>query len=157
MGITMKSIKFLAVAVLGLAPLMAQAEDSWACEVVLCLANPNGATAVKECVAPIKKLWKELAKGNPFPYCNMNSNDSQGNSANHTKLNGKNCPSKHKYYDGDKAICEYRGVINVKLANKPYTRVYWGDNGSYTDALGYTPPVDVPPEDEVVPPGQVQK
>lgn len=153
----MKNMKFLAVAVLGLAPLMAQAEDNWACEVVLCLANPNGATAVTECVKPIKKLYKELAKGNPFPYCNMNSNESQGNSANHTKLNEKNCPSKHKSYDQGKVYCDYRGVINVKLAGKPFTRVYWGDNGSYTENLGYTPPVEDIPAEETPQPGQVQK
>ncbi len=158
MGNTMKSFKFLAVAVLGLAPLMAQAEDSWACEVVLCLANPNGATAVKECVAPIKKLYKQLAKGKPFPYCDMNSNDSQGNSAKNTMLSGKNCPEQHRFYVGKVAMCEYQGVINVKVANKPYTRVYWTEGGNYTEVLGDgVQPVDVPPDDEVVPPSQVQK
>lgn len=153
----MKSIKFLAVAALGLAPLMAQAEDSFACEVVLCLANPNGATAVTECVAPIKKLYKQLAKGKPFPYCDMNSNDSQGNSAKNTMLNGKNCPQQHKFFVGKTAMCEYQGVIDVKVANKPYTRVYWSEGSNYTEALGDSPPVDVPPDDEVLPPSQVQK
>lgn len=153
----MKSLKFLAVAALAFAPLMAQAEDSWACEVVLCLANPNGATAVKECVAPIKKLYKQLAKGNPFPYCSMNSGDSQGNSAKNTMLTGKNCPAQHRFYVGKIAMCQYQGVINVKVANQPYTRVYWSEGGTYTENMGYTPPADVISPDDTPQPGQVQK
>lgn len=136
---------------------MAQAEDSWACEVVLCLANPNGATAVKECVAPIKKLWKELAKGKPFPHCSMNSGDSQGNSAKNTMLTGKNCPAQHRFYVGKIAMCQYQGVINVKVANKPYTRVYWSEGSTYTENMGDTPPADVVPGDETPQPGQIRK
>jgi hypothetical protein len=157
MGISMKSIRFLAVAALGLAPLMAHAEDSWACEVVLCLANPKGATAVAPCVPPIKKLFKELAKGNPFPTCNMNSGDAQGNSAKNTLLSGKNCPAQHRFYVGKIAMCEYQGVINVKVANKPYTRVYWSEGQTYTEDLGFVPPGDVVPGDESPQPGQIEK
>lgn len=153
----MKSIKLVVVAFLGLAPFMAQAADSWACEVVLCLANPKGATAVAPCVPPIKKLFKELAKGNPFPTCNMNSDDAQGNSAKNTMLSGKNCPAEHRYYVGKIAMCQYQGVINVKVANKPYTRVYWSEGETYTEDLGNGPPAVALPGDEVLPPGQVQK
>jgi hypothetical protein len=41
----------------------------WGCEVLLCLANPAGPTAVAACVPPIHRLWRELAKGHAFPSC----------------------------------------------------------------------------------------
>jgi hypothetical protein len=43
----------------------------WGCEVLLCLANPNGPTAVAPCVPPIQRLWRELARGHAFPSCSM--------------------------------------------------------------------------------------
>jgi hypothetical protein len=46
----------------------AQASDH-GCTVLMCLSNPAGPTAVSECVAPIKKLWRDLAKGQAFPSC----------------------------------------------------------------------------------------
>lgn len=44
-------------------------DAAWACEVHLCLANPNGAKAVSECHPPINRLIRELAKGHAFPHC----------------------------------------------------------------------------------------
>lgn len=41
----------------------------WACEVALCMANPSGPMAVAECVPPIQKLQRELAKGHAYPVC----------------------------------------------------------------------------------------
>lgn len=46
-------------------------KSDWACEVVLCLASPNSPTEFGECVPPIEKLYKELAKGASFPSCGM--------------------------------------------------------------------------------------
>jgi len=43
--------------------------DDWGCQVLLCLANPGGATQYAECVPPITKLWDELRKGHAFPTC----------------------------------------------------------------------------------------
>ncbi len=53
-------------------------DDRWACEVAMCMANPDGPTAVSECVPPIQKLHRELAKGNAFPKCPFVSNDGGG-------------------------------------------------------------------------------
>jgi hypothetical protein len=128
----MKSAKFIAAAVLGIAPLAAHA-DTWACEVVLCLSNPAGATAVSQCVPPIKKLFKNLAKGRAFPTCNMNSDASQGNSARNVMLSGRTCPAQFRYYVGKKAFCQYQGVIDVKVSNQPYTRVYWSEGSTFTE------------------------
>jgi hypothetical protein len=43
--------------------------SQFGCTVLLCLSNPAGATAVAECVPPIRQLWRDLAKGRPFPTC----------------------------------------------------------------------------------------
>lgn len=40
----------------------AMAWDPWPCEVMLCLANPQGPTAASACVPPITKLWSEMKK-----------------------------------------------------------------------------------------------
>jgi hypothetical protein len=53
-------------------------DDRWACEVAMCMANPSGPTAVGECVPPIQKLHRELAKGNAFPKCPFVSNAGGG-------------------------------------------------------------------------------
>lgn len=41
----------------------------WGCTVMLCLGDPRGATAEPACRPPIKKLWRELAKGRSMPTC----------------------------------------------------------------------------------------
>ena len=45
--------------------------DQWGCEVLLCLSNPAGPTAVKECEPPIHRLWDHLRDGHEFPTCDM--------------------------------------------------------------------------------------
>lgn len=47
------------------------AADQWGCEVLLCLSNPAGPTAVAECKPPIHRLWRHLARGHSFPSCEM--------------------------------------------------------------------------------------
>jgi hypothetical protein len=51
-------------------------DDSDPCKIALCLANPNGPTAVAECVPPIKHLMKRLAQGKSVPQCDMGGNGS---------------------------------------------------------------------------------
>jgi hypothetical protein len=43
--------------------------SQYGCTVLLCLSNPAGPTAVAECVPPIRQLWRDLARGRPFPTC----------------------------------------------------------------------------------------
>ena len=43
--------------------------DEWACKVVMCMASPGGPTQFAECVEPIRRLHRHLAKGRPFPVC----------------------------------------------------------------------------------------
>lgn len=44
-------------------------DDEWACKVAMCLSNPGGPTEFAECVDPIERLRKHLAKGHAFPVC----------------------------------------------------------------------------------------
>ena len=41
--------------------------DDWGCEVLLCLSNPAGPTAVEQCKPPIQRLWDHLRHGHEFP------------------------------------------------------------------------------------------
>lgn len=65
------------------------APRDWGCEVLLCLANPNGPTAVPPCLPPIQELWRALARGHAFPTCTMASGP---NGRSHVR------PA-HSYYD----------------------------------------------------------
>jgi hypothetical protein len=47
----------------------ARAENTWACEVLLCASNPGGWMRFKECVPPIRKLITHLGLGGGFPTC----------------------------------------------------------------------------------------
>lgn len=47
----------------------ARAEDLWGCEVLLCMSNPDGPEAVRECQPPIERLRRHLRHGQPFPSC----------------------------------------------------------------------------------------
>ena len=49
--------------------------DDWGCEVLLCLSNPAGPTAVEQCKPPIQRLWDHLRHGHEFPTCDMAKSD----------------------------------------------------------------------------------
>lgn len=68
----MKLRVFMLGSVLTVAGVAARADD-FGCTVLLCLANPAGPMAVAECVSPIKKLYRNLARGKAFPTCDMAS------------------------------------------------------------------------------------
>lgn len=68
--------------------------DEWGCEVLLCLSNPNGPTAVKECEPPIHKLWIELAKPrHTFPTCELSSSGNGATYAAPTTNYYDACPT----------------------------------------------------------------
>jgi hypothetical protein len=54
------------------------ADDEWACKVAMCMANPGGPTEFAECVDPIRKLRRQLAKGKPYPVCRFLGGGGQG-------------------------------------------------------------------------------
>jgi hypothetical protein len=41
------------------------------CEVLLCLAAPNGWSNISQCVPPMEQLFTSLAEGHAFPSCSM--------------------------------------------------------------------------------------
>ncbi|RZI40374.1 hypothetical protein EGT07_23820 [Herbaspirillum sp. HC18] len=121
------------------APQLALADD-WGCEVLLCLANPAGPTAVAECKPPIQKLWKALAKGKPFPTCTfLNAAGSPtsdgGNYAAHSWASEYNCaPGYVVYPEEGSPYCALSGVVAVTLDNKLNKKVWWGKYGSSLDS-----------------------
>lgn len=55
--------------------------SEYGCKVLLCLANPDGPTAVSECVPPIRRLWRDLAHGHAFPTCDLADGNTPGTHA----------------------------------------------------------------------------
>jgi hypothetical protein len=122
--------------------------DDWACEVLLCLSNPKGPTAVAPCVPPIKKLWRELAKGHAFPTCIMGSGNG-GNGASHRFADADFCPSNYltpPQFIGDTWHCALSGAVTVVVNGKPASRVWWSGEESYTEPLN-SGAADVSPRD----------
>lgn len=136
----------IALSTLALACGVAQA-DNWGCEVLLCLSNPNGPTAVAECKPPIEKLWKELAKLKPkFPTCSMqdaNGNDlgpSASTNAQHQWANGFHCPPPYVMWQNIEGMnmpmgCQLSGAITVTIDGSPFTKVWWSmaNGGTVTE------------------------
>jgi hypothetical protein len=54
------------------------AKEQWACEVALCMANPQGPMAAPACVAPIRKMLREQAKGHVIPKCKFTGGSGGG-------------------------------------------------------------------------------
>lgn len=70
-----KNMCFLVIIlVLSMGTETAKAND-WGCEVLLCLSNPKGPTAVEECKPSIHRLWDHLRDGHEFPSCDMAKSD----------------------------------------------------------------------------------
>ncbi len=51
--------------------------DDYGCQVLLCMSNPSGPTAVAECRPPIERLYRDLYERKPFPKCEFSK--SPGN------------------------------------------------------------------------------
>lgn len=66
--------------------------DTWGCQVLLCLSNPSGPTAVKECEPPINRLWKALNKRHPDPFPSCEEAKAQGSWAEKTTSWYDPCP-----------------------------------------------------------------
>jgi len=134
----------------------AHAWDSWPCEVALCLANPQGPTAVAQCVAPIKKAWKTWALGKPVPPCK--GTDAKGNETGDVKevaiantiANADRCPPQFVYYAGLQQLkyCALTGVTDQYINGNLWGRIWYGgpQGGYYVESLEKVAGVE-PPED----------
>ncbi|MDQ1817802.1 hypothetical protein RBA41_31325 [Massilia sp. CCM 9210] len=114
---------------------IAQASDH-GCTVLLCMANPGGPMKVAECVPPMKKLFKDLAKGKPFPGCDFSKSGSEPSKpatsyADH-KFASKNYCHPDYYVPGEPGYpptCKMSGAVTVTVEGIPTQRVWWTENG----------------------------
>lgn len=118
------------------------AADDYGCTVLLCLANPAGASSEPECRPSITRLWEDLARMRPFPICIM-GDSSSGTNASNSYLSTNTCPPQYLDYSGEWPVCTYSGVISLNVNNAPYSQVYWNFGGSTTEMWG-TPPPPIP-------------
>ena len=100
------------------------------CLVLLCLAAPSW-RAIPQCVPPIKQLFRDLARGKPFPTCSMSG---ASNTANHAWSNAPAfCPPQYtRVIDGESAPiyqCDYSGAISVSINGAPFSRTWWSFGG----------------------------
>jgi hypothetical protein len=100
-------------------PTPARAVDG--CLVLLCLAAPSW-RAIPQCVPPVRQLFRDLARGKPFPTCSMSG---AGNTANHAWSNAPAfCPRQYtRVIDGESAPiyqCDYSGAISVSINGAPF-------------------------------------
>jgi hypothetical protein len=106
----------------------AQAVDG--CRVLLCLAAPSW-REIPQCVPTIQQLFRDLARGKPFPSCGMSG---AGNNASHTWSNAPAfCPPQYtRIIDGESAPiyqCDYSGAISVSINGAPFSRTWWSFGG----------------------------
>lgn len=123
----------LAALALAATSLPARAVDG--CLVLLCLAAPSW-RAIPQCVPPVRQLFKDLAKGKPFPTCSMSG---AGNTANHAWSSAPAfCPPQYtRVLDAEGGPiyqCDYSGAISVSINGAPFSRTWWSFGGdSVTD------------------------
>lgn len=120
-----------AVASIGVSP-PASAVDG--CLVLLCLAAPSW-SAVPQCVAPVRQLFRDLARGRPFPTCGMSG---PGNTAAHQWANPPTyCPPQYTRVSqgemGPIYSCDYSGAVSVDVNGELWTRTWWTTGGTVTE------------------------
>lgn len=105
----------------------AQAADG--CKFLLCIAGPWNSIA--ECRPTVREVFRDLARGRPFPMCAMSG---AGNAASNNWATEQTCPAMYRQYnhDGMYSGCTYPGRIEVFIEGRPWSTVYWGfgDNTS---------------------------
>jgi hypothetical protein len=109
-------------------PTPARAVDG--CLVLLCLAAPSW-RAIPQCALPVNQLFRDLARGKPFPTCSMSG---AGNAANHAWSSAPTfCPPQYtRVFEGENAPtyqCDYTGAISVSINGAPFSRTWWGFGG----------------------------
>jgi hypothetical protein len=118
----------LALAGLTAAP-TAQAADG--CVVLLCFAAPSW-RAIPQCVAPIRQVLRDLARGKPLPVCRMTG---AGNEASHAMASAPDfCPPQYTRWverrNGPVPVCQYTGAVSVSVNGAPFARTWWTADGN---------------------------
>lgn len=73
--------------------LRALPRSDYGCEVLLCLADPRGPRTESQCVPPINRLMRDLARGRAFPTCNMATGPNGRSYASPTSRYYDACPA----------------------------------------------------------------
>jgi hypothetical protein len=120
-----------------LLPVKADAADG--CLVLLCLAAPNW-RAIAQCVPPVQSVLRDLARGRPFPSCNMSG--TSGTAANHWSAAPDFCPPQYTTsFDGPSGTvfqCRYDAAVTVSIGGALWTRTWWNMAGE--TVTEYLPP-----------------
>lgn len=111
------------------APPAAHALDG--CLVLLCLAAPSW-RAIPQCVPPITTLFRDLARGRPFPSCGM---AGPSHSATHHWASAPAfCPPQYvQTIEGESAptyLCDFTGAVSVRIDGALWARTWWSMSGS---------------------------
>jgi hypothetical protein len=106
------------------------------CRFLLCIAGPW--SSIAECRPTVYEVFHDLARGRPFPTCDMSGS---GNGANNIWTSEASCPSMYRQYNpesGAYAGCTYPGRIAVYINGGLWSQVYWNMSGNtstwYSDA-----------------------
>ncbi len=116
------------LAALVVAPKPVQSADG--CKVMLCLAAPNWRN-IPACEPPIHEVMRDLARGRPFPVCQMAGN---GNDAQHQWSSAPAyCPAQYTQvvdgFDGRGYNCDYVGAFSIFIDGAPWSRTWWQFGG----------------------------
>lgn len=100
------------------------------CLVLLCLAAPSW-SAIPQCVSPVRQLFRDLARGKPFPTCAMSG---AGNSAGNTWTSAPTfCPPQYtRVFDAESGpvySCDYGGCISISVNGSLFSRTWWNFGG----------------------------
>lgn len=101
------------------------------CQVLLCLAAPSW-RSIPQCVPTITQLFRDLARGKPFPSCAMSG---AGNSADHSWATAPSfCPAHytrvHEGPNGPIYACDYVGAVSVTVDGTLFSRTWWTLDGT---------------------------
>jgi hypothetical protein len=113
---------------MGLTALPARAVDG--CLVLLCLAAPSW-RAIPQCVPPVRQLFRDLARGRPFPTCAM---AGAGNAAGNRWASAPTfCPAQYaRVIESERGTtyqCDYTGAISVTINGDLFARTWWSFGG----------------------------
>ena len=108
------------------------------CLVLLCLAAPSW-SAIAQCVPPVTQLFRDLARGRPFPTCGMSG---AGNSASHQWASApSNCPPQYtstgEGVNGTYYGCAFHGAVSANVDGSLWSRTWWSMGG--TSVTEFTP------------------
>ena len=110
------------------------AHADWPCTVLLCMLNPKGPMSVAACQAPVRQLWRHLARGRSWPIC-----QGAGNTQTHiTTTTPESCHPTlkvpHEEHTADWR-CLARYSLEIRLDGKPQARAWFDIEGSPEQAV----------------------